>query len=224
MRRAVSSPRTSLGKGGRGGRDGYRSSSSRRIATDRAPRVGEAEPAEVSTSGLPLAAHLLRRVAIRPAGKFRLLRPSSAATPATRGEGNERRRRRRPPIVPSSRWITTERTMPFLRLRRGVEAQNPAPSLGTGGGGSQRCNRLLGVAMASGAGSVCRTRSRNRALGGCTLGTGQWLRKRSSAMRLLVYAATATLAFALAAGVGAVGALVSGNDRLSHARYYALLP
>lgn len=36
----------------------------------------------------------------------------------------------------------------------------------------------------------------------------QWLRKRSLPARLLVYAGAATLAFALAAGVGAGGALM----------------
>ena len=40
----------------------------------------------------------------------------------------------------------------------------------------------------------------------------QWLRKRSLPTRVLVYAAAATLAFALAAGVGAVGALMFRGD------------
>lgn len=39
-----------------------------------------------------------------------------------------------------------------------------------------------------------------------------WVRKRSLPVRVLVYAATATLAFALAAGVGAIGALTLRGD------------
>jgi hypothetical protein len=40
----------------------------------------------------------------------------------------------------------------------------------------------------------------------------EWLRKRSLPVRILVYASAATLAFALAAGVGATGALIVGGD------------
>ena len=40
----------------------------------------------------------------------------------------------------------------------------------------------------------------------------QWLRKRSLPTRVLVYVAAATLAFALAAGLGAVGALMLRGD------------
>ena len=40
----------------------------------------------------------------------------------------------------------------------------------------------------------------------------QWLRKRSLPARVLVYAAAAILAFALAAGVGAIGALMLRGD------------
>jgi hypothetical protein len=40
----------------------------------------------------------------------------------------------------------------------------------------------------------------------------EWLRKRSLPARILVYAAAAALTFALAAGVGAMGALMVGGD------------
>jgi hypothetical protein len=40
----------------------------------------------------------------------------------------------------------------------------------------------------------------------------RWLGKRSLPARILVYAAAATLAFALAAGVGAIGALTWGSE------------
>ena len=40
----------------------------------------------------------------------------------------------------------------------------------------------------------------------------QWLRKRRLPTRIVIYAAAATLAFALAAGVGAIGALTLGGD------------
>jgi hypothetical protein len=40
----------------------------------------------------------------------------------------------------------------------------------------------------------------------------RWLRKRPLPARIMIYAAAATLAFALAAGVGAIGALTLGGD------------